>query len=219
MTGKKNITKKPRSNIICDYRVKLYEDGCYHWTYDLHLMKNPSVLFDSSKVIGMSLAIVVCLLFIFQACENGLHLEELGFVLKLTGILAGIMLVLCVLGYLLYAAMSGWVYTVHFTMDETGVVHEQSPRAKKVAERVGCLTVLVGLLSRKPGVMGTGMIAAGHTTMSSNFSDVKKVKAIRWMNTIKVNERFNKNRVYVNHDDFDFVYEYISSRCPLAKKN
>lgn len=209
--------KKKEPKINCDFQVKLYEDGKYHWIYDLHLLKNPSVLFDFFKALGMTVLIVSFFFFVIQACTNGLHLEEMQFVLKIVGIIAAIMLVLGLLGYFLYAAMSGWKYSVHFIMDENGVTQEQMPRAQKVAERVGCLTMLVGLLSGKPGVMGTGMIAAGRTTMSSDFSSVKKVKAMRWMNTIKVNERFTKNRVYVNNDDFDFVYQYIGSRCLNAK--
>ena len=54
--------------------------------------------------------------------------------------------------------------------------------------------------------------------MSSDFSNVKKVKAIRWMNTIMVNEPFGKNRVYVNDEDFDYVYDFIIKRCPKAGK-
>ena len=121
------------------------------------------------------------------------------------------------LGYLLYAAISGWVYTVHFIMDEKGVEHEQAPRTQKIAKRIGILTVLVGLFARKPGVMGSGMLASSRTSMSTDFNIVKKVKAKRWMNTIMVNEPFCKNRVYVSDADFDFVYDYISSRCPKAK--
>ncbi|MBR5061916.1 MAG: hypothetical protein IKX24_07215 [Prevotella sp.] len=215
--AEKEITNKQMPGINCDYRVKLYEDGKYHWMYDLHLLKNPSVLFDLFKALVLSVVIVAILFFIIQACSNGIHLEEIQFVLKVTGIMAGIMLVLGLLGYFIYAAMSGWAYSVHFIMDENGVTQEQAPRAQKVSERVGCLTVLVGLLTRKPGVMGTGMIAASRTSMRSDFSSVRKVKAMRWMNTIKVNERFGKNRVYANNDDFDFVYNYISSRCPKAK--
>ena len=216
MTEEKK-TNKQLPEINCDYRVKLYEDGKYHWMYDLHLLKNPSVLFDLLKALGLSVVIVAILFFVIQTCSNGIHLEEIMFVLKVTGILAGIMLVLGLFGYFIYAAMSGWAYSVHFIMDEKGVIQEQAPRAQKVSERVGCLTVLVGLLTRKPGVMGTGMIAASRTSMHSDFSSVRKVKAMRWMNTIKVNERFSKNRVYACNDDFDFVYNYINSRCPKAK--
>lgn len=212
---KKN--KSPKEKIQCDYRVKCYEDGKYHWKYDFNMLKNPTVLIDLFKALGLSVAIVACFLFIIQTCENGVHPEQMEFVLNLTGILVVVMLVLGILGYLIYAAMSGWVYTVHFTMDENGVIHEQSPSAKKLSNRIGCLAVLVGLLAKRPGTMGAGMLAAGHTSMSSDFSSVKKVIALRKINTIKVNERFTKNRVYVNNDDFDFVYEYISSRCPNAK--
>lgn len=216
--AKKKEIKTKNSDIQCDYHVKLYEDGKYHWMYDLNMLKNPAVLIDVFKVFGITLLIMGCFLFIIQACENGINAEGLGFVLMLMGSIAGILVVLVLLGYLLYAAMSGWTYTVHFIMDENGVVHEQSPKAKKVGERIGFLTMLAGLLARKPGVMGSGMLAASRTTMSTDFSKVRKVKAIRWMNTIKVNEPFGKNRVYVADDDFDFVYNYISSRCPKAKE-
>ena len=209
--------KQQIPKIECDYRVKLYEDGKYHWKYDLHMLKNPSVLFDVYKALGMTLLITGFIIFLIQACSTGFHLEDVGFVLKIMGIMVAIFFVLGILGYLLYAALSGWVYTVNFIMDEKGVVHQQSPRSEKVGRRIGCLTVLVGLFARKPGVMGTGMLAASNTSMSSDFSSVRKVKARRWMNTIMVNEPFAKNRVYACDEDFDFVYQYISSRCPKAK--
>ena len=216
MTEEKK-TKKKHQKIQCDYRVRLYEDGKYHWMYDFSLLKNPAVLFDVFRVFGITIAIFACFLFLIQSCENGINAEDMMFVLKLTGIIAGIFVVLCLLGYLLYAALSGWVMTVHFIMDENGVEQHQTPRGEKLAQRIGCLTALVGLLARKPGVIGTGMIAASNTSMQSNYSAVRKVKAIRWMNTIKVNELFSKNRVYVDKEDFEFVYKYISSRCPKAK--
>ena len=200
-----------------DYRVRLYEDGKYHWMYDLNLLKNPSVLIDVYKMLGMTLLITAFILFMIQACAEGLHFEEMGFALKITGVMAAIFLVLGLLGYLLYAVVAGGEYTVHFTMDENGFVREQAPRSKKVAERIGCLAALVGIFARKPGVAGSGMIAASRTSMSSEFSRVKKVKALRWMNTIMVNAPFNKNRVYVCDEDFDFVYDFISKRCPKAK--
>lgn len=209
--------KKQIPKIESDYRVRLYGDGKYHWKYDLNLLKNPSVLIDVYKALGMTILITGFIIFLIQACSSGFHLKDMGFVLKIIGLMAAIFLVLGILGYLLYAALSGWVYTVNFIMDEKGVVHQQSPRSEKVGRRIGCLTVLVGLFARKPGVVGTGMLAASNTSMSSDFSSVRKVKARRWMNTIMVNEPFAKNRVYACDEDFDFVYQYISSRCPKAK--
>ena len=213
---KRNESRK--SQTMYDYNVRLYEDGKYHWLYDLHLLKNPSVLIDVYKVLGITLAIVWCILFLIAACDDGFTAEGLGFVFSVTGIMAGIMFVLGLLGYLLYAAISGWVYSVEFTMDEKGVEHRQSPRSEKTARRIGFLTSMAGLASGKPSVVGAGIISASRTAMSSDFSNVKKVKAIRSMNTIMVNEPFGKNRVYTSQKDFDFVYEYICSHCPKAQK-
>lgn len=217
MADKKKITHKAKPEINYDNRVKLYEDGKYHWVYDLNLLKNPSVFIDVFKMLGMTIFIFGIILFLIQACSGNMSFKDMGFVLKITGLMAAIFAVLGILGYLLYAAMSGWTYSVHFIMDEKGVVHEEAPKTKKVAKWVGFLTAMVGLFSRKPGVVGSGMLGASHMSMSTDFAVVRKVKALRRMNTVMVNETFSKNRVYVTKEDFDFVYDYISSRCPKAK--
>ena len=209
--------KKRKPRIKYNYRVQLYEDGKYHWLYDLHMLKNPAVLFDLYWVLGITIGIFLILMLMIQACSGNFSPEDFGITFKITGVTAGIMFVLGILGYLLYAAVSGWIYTAHFILDEKGVEHIQSPRSQKVAKRIGVLTVLAGLFARRPGVVGTGMIAASNTSMGSDFLHVKKVKAIRWMDTIKVNETFSKNRVYVNKEDFDFVYDFIKAHCPNAK--
>ena len=212
----KRQTKKLEQKIECDYQVRLYEDGKYHWLYDLNMLKNPSVLIDVYKMLGMTILILAVILFTIFSCSDGLKIESLALVLKITGLMAGIFFVLGILGYLLYAAVSGWVYTVHFIMDENGVEHQQAPKSEKVAKRISTLTKLAGLLSGKPGVVGSGMLAS-RTSMVTEFASVRKVKAKRWMNTIMVNETFEKNRVYVSDQEFDFVYDYISSHCPKAK--
>ena len=143
-TEKEKKPRKRKPRIKCDYSVKLYEDGKYHWLYDLHMLKNPAVLFDLFWALGVSTAITVFIIFCIQACSNGINADDLMIVLKIAGILIGIMLVLGVLGYLLYAALSGWIYSVHFIMDENGVEHKAAPRSKKLAKRIGFLTVLVG---------------------------------------------------------------------------
>ena len=53
--------------------------------------------------------------------------------------------------------------------------------------------------------------------MTSEFRVVRKVKAVRWMHLIMVNEFLSRNQVYVEDEDFDFVYDYISKHCPKAK--
>ena len=55
------------------------------------------------------------------------------------------------------------------------------------------------------------------TKSTSEFVHVRRVKARRRFNLIKVNQLFDKNQVYVADEDFDFVYNFIKSRCINAK--
>ena len=217
--GRQNTRKfEPRPRVEYDHRVRLCDDGKYHWVYQLHLLKNPAVLIDVYWVLGVTMVIFACIFFLIQACDSGLALENFSFVFEVVGIMTAIFFVLGLLGYLLYAALAGWKYTVHFTLDEKGVVHEQTKESAKVGKRIGCLAMLVGLLAKKPGVVGTGMLAASRTTMTSDFASVSKVKPVRWMDTIKVREGLEKNRVYVGPEDYDFVLQYITSHCPNLRK-
>ena len=135
---------------------------------------------------------------------------------KLTGIMIGIFFVLTVIGVLITAAILG-KYVVLFEMDEKEVTHIQMPRQVKKAEVIGLITALVGAMAKSPTTMGAGMLATAKTKSTSEFVNVRRVKARRRFNLIKVNQLFDKNQVYVADEDFDFVYNFIKSRCINAK--
>ena len=99
-------------------------------------------------------------------------------------------------------------------MDETGVVHKQFPKTVKKAKAIGMLNVLAGLAAGSPGSVGRGLLIASHTSLTSSFESVRKVKPIRRFNVIKVDELLTRNQIYVVDEDFDFVYNYILSHCP-----
>ncbi len=73
--------------------------------------------------------------------------------------------------------------------------------------------MLAGLFSRRVTTVGVGLTSA-RTEMYSEFSLVHEVKAYPLSHMIKVNGRFMHNRVYATPEDFDFVLDYITSRCP-----
>ena len=106
---------------------------------------------------------------------------------------------------------------ISYRLADTGFPSVPTTQADEGNKRIAVLTVLAGLFAKRPSVMGAGALAASRNTMTSEFASVKKVKAVRWMDTILVKEFLEKNRVYVNKDDFEFVYDYITSRCKKAK--
>ena len=194
--------------------VRLCNDGKYRWVYEMHLLKNPTIFFTVLKVMMISIGIVW--LFGLIIGLGDMSLDYFLFWTKLTGIMLGIFVVLTIIGVLITAAILG-KYVVLFEMDEKEVVHIQMPRQVKKAEVIGFITVLVGAMAKNPTTMGTGMLAASKTKSTSVFTNVRRVKAYRKRNLIKVNQLFNKNQVYVADEDFDFVYDFIKSHCPQAK--
>lgn len=194
--------------------VRLCSDGKYRWVYEMNMLKNPTIFFTVLKVMMISLGIVW--LFGLVIGIGNMSLDYFLFWTKLTGIMIGIFFVLTIIGVLITAAVLG-KYVVLFEMDEKGVTHIQMPRQVKKAEVIGLITALVGAMAKSPTTMGAGMLATAKTKSTSEFVNVRRVKARRRFNLIKVNQLLDKNQVYVADEDFDFVYNFIKSRCINAK--
>ena len=194
-----------------------YENNEYRWRYDMSLIKNPTILFLIWKIFGF-----ICLgIFLFSqlmSINSSIYgWEDFLNNTKYFAIFTGGMMVLCLLGYLLYAALMGGKYCVEFTMDENGVLHRQIALQAKKAKKIGMITAAAGALSGRPSTISAGVMSASRTSMYTEFYKVKKIKAYKRRNVIKVNAPFNKNQVYVRTEDFDLVLDYICERCPSAK--
>ena len=201
-----------------DSRVKHYPDGKYRWIYEVPMLKNPSILIDVYKVLGISFGIVWLFNVLLVGCEDGLNLKNLW---SLTSGFLVLYLVFLVIGYVAYFIVAwyyGWKYIVLFTLDEKQVVHQQMPRQTEKAKVLGALTALLGAAAGKPGVMGTGVLSASRTSSTSVLANVSRLIPRRRLHLIKVNQLLNKNRVFVPDEDFEFVYDFLCQHCPKAKK-
>lgn len=108
-------------------------------------------------------------------------------------------------------------YIVLFEMDENEISHTQEPEQFKKAQKLGKITAAVGAGRGSFAAAGAGMLAASKQASISVYSKVRKVKPSRRFHVIKVNELIEKNQIYVTNEDFDFVYNFIKSRCVNAK--
>ena len=184
-------------------------DGFYRWAYELNLYKNPTIIFLIWKIFGFILLGLWLFMVLLEFIDDSLSLEtllDISEVMLLFGLGFG---VLCLVGYLVYALMMGGKYCVLFEMDDRGVNHIQmAPQVKKV-EAISILTRLVGAMAGRPGVVGTGILAAARTSMYTAFADVRSVEPFPGRDLIKVNELLNKNQVYAEKEDYDFVLNFI----------
>ena len=193
-------------------------DGKYRWVFEVPMLKNPSILLEVFWVLGVSFGIVWLFVLLLGGCSNGFRAAEMWDITRGFLILGAVFLVLGLVSYLLLSWHYGWKYSILFIMDEEEVIHKQLPSTVAKARTIGKLTALAGAASGRIGMVGTGILAANRTSMSSSFSSVRRLIPCRRMNLIKVRERFFRNMVFVADEDFDFVYQYLCDHCPNARK-
>ena len=184
-------------------RVTLCKDGKYRWVYEKSLYRDLSVLFLIIKIFA-AISLVMAVLFLIID-RNVVAAAEVacGMILLMTA--------LSVAGYFLYAAIMGGSYCVSFTMDEKGVTHQQHEKQVKKAKVISELCIIAGVLSKSPGVAGTGMMI--RTRMYSDFRRVRSLEMVRKRNTIHV----DGNEVYAPDEDLDKVWDFIREHCPKAE--
>ncbi len=196
--------------------IRLCTDGKYRWVYKMSMLKNPTVFLTVFKVFAY---IIVVGFLIFGFFLYVIHGDWAGLwgMAKATGLVLLIFLGLTFLGVVLVAIAYGGNYEVLFVMDEKEIAHIQVPQQFKKAQKLAAVTAMAGAAGGSFTTAGAGMLAASKNASISVFAHVKRVKARRWLHVIKVNQLFEHNQVYVRKEDFDFVYNYIKSRCPKVK--
>ncbi len=193
-------------------------DGYYRWIYEFRMMSNPTILFTIWKIFGGILVGVWLFSLLLALIDGDLNGEYFLDTTKNMGIVLVVMLVIAFLAYLIVAGMNGWKYIVLFEMNDQGITHTQMQKQFKKAQAIGWVTAMAGLLAANPAMMGLGINTAVQSSMSSDFSKVKNIKVYRGRGVIKVNEMLNKNQVYADRADFDFVLNYIRARIPNDAK-
>ncbi|WP_026520672.1 hypothetical protein [Butyrivibrio sp. VCB2001] len=193
-------------------------DRKYRWIYELNMLKNPMIALTILKVLGIvfiAITIFELLIEVFDGDVSGWIKDFL--LTPQFFILPGILLGLTLLGYFITAAVYGFKYIVLFEMNEEGIAHKQLPRQFKKAEALGWLAAMAGAAAGNMIAMGSGIMATSKDMSLSNFGLVKKVRKRKNFNAIELFEPMEHNQIYAESEDFDFVWDYISSRCKKAE--
>ena len=201
------LPKNESKNIV------LCKDGKYRWVYELNLFKDFSILGLVLKLFGGIILAGAVIFFIVELFGDHNYMG----VLEMVGIMAGIFLVLSVVGYLVYAAIMGGSYCVVFTMDDKGILHEQQAKQAKKADLISDLLVIAGALSGNVTTIGVGLSSAKRTAMHTTFKGTKKASGFARRGLIKLDSLMDHNRIYCEEEDFNFVWNYIKSRCEGAE--
>ena len=195
--------------------IRLCADGKYRWVYEFPMLKNPTILLTVWKILALC-----CLAPALIVLLSALKREGLGAFVgaaQTYGLVLLIVTAVSLLAYCIAAAIYGGTYIVLFEMDEKGVAHIQQPRQFKKAQGLAWLTLLAGTAGGRPAAAGLGLSAGAKNAVRSDFPYVKSVRGFPRRGTIKLHELFAHNQVYVEKEDYDFVWNYITARCEKAK--
>ena len=191
--------------------IKKCDDGTYRWMYEFNMLTNPIILWTVLKIFIFVLLGMWVIFGLFRIGDEGFinaFVEEA----KALKIPAIILFGLSIVAYIILACIYGWKYCVLFEMNETGIRHIQMEKQYKKAQAIGWLTAMAGAAAGKPGMAGTGLLAATKNEQATEFSKVKHLRTFRAFHTIKLDGLLNHNQIYAEPEDFDFVLEYISKQ-------
>ena len=191
--------------------IKKSDDGTYRWVYEFNMLKNPIILLTVLKIFLLVLVGMWVVFGLFRIGNDG-FVGAFALQTKELLIPAVILFGLSIVAYIILACIYGWKYCVLFEMNETGIRHIQMEKQYKKAQALGWLTAMAGAAAGKPGVAGTGLLAATKNEQATEFSKVKRMRSFRALHTIKLDSLMNHNQIYAEPEDFDFVLEYISKR-------
>lgn len=197
-------------------RVRLCEDGKYRWMYEMNMLTNPTIFWTVFKIFFYIILVGFVIFGTFLYAIHG-DWEGLWSMAKAMLIVIGGFAVLTFLGVLVLAILYRGKYIVLFEMDENGIAHIQEPRQFRKAQKMGAITAMAGGAARNYTTAGAGLLSATKNASTSDFAHVRSVKPRRMFHLIKVNQLLNKNQIYVTDEDFDFVYDFVKSRCVNLK--
>ena len=197
--------------------ISIDENGKYVWEYEVDLYQN-KVIFDLiMKILTGIFAFIVIVMTALIIMDGSFDWEGMWFFLKIAIPIFLFVYVLGFLSYRYYAYSLGGVYHMRFEMDEEGINHIPMQREREYSRKVGIFSMLVGLFTRNVGQVGSGFYVATLENVYSRYDRVTSVKADRKHDLINVNYVTLNNQVYVGKEDYDFVFDYIASRCPKAR--
>lgn len=190
-------------------------DGVLRWVYEMSLWKNSTIPRTIAKVVFFA-SMVPALLVTALTLEQG-FVEAAKVFIGVAGLVLGIMAVLFLLAYIVVAAVYGGKYCVAFEMDHKGVKHIHLQKQFKRGQVLAMLTTLAGLAGGSPQTAGAGLLAGTRKSAYSSFPKVIRIEADPKRNVIYVDEIARKNQVYAANEDFEGIFEYLTTHCKKAK--
>ena len=177
------------------------QNGRYSWVYEMPMLKSFFLLTEVWKVLGIAFLLTLFISMLFQIISGG-NVADIFSSFLVFALVLLIMMIISIPAYYIVTKANNGMYTVLFEMDDKEA-----------------LTILAGSAARNRTTMGAGVLAAAGGSLYSSFAGVRKISAYPNKHLIRIESLLKSNQVYVDENDFAFVFEYIVDHCPEAIVN
>lgn len=176
--------------------LKPDETDFFEWKTSVSIFKNRYILSQLAIGIGIPFGLLILLLIVMIDPKN------ISYTFYALGLLAGLFFFTFLLIILIYRGK----YEVGFILDEKGIkCYDLSGKNNKKQATNG-LTFVLGILSRKPAVLGTGMVAEVKQSIFIDWKDMRNVMFKPGQNTIYIKENTSKLiAVFCTKENFEKV--------------
>jgi len=179
------------------------------WEIGVPLLTNSLVLGPTIKgflLAGTSMWALLAFLFAVQG-----KWDLIGTMAIFCFVLTGVVTIVGLLGT---ALVFGNRMRFRFTVDAKGATSDRIDRRAAVTDGSA---MLFGLLARKPGVAGAGMLSASQATTRVAWSSVARVRPHPWMHAIGLHNVWRATAVlYCPPDRFDEILAAVRKRAEEA---
>lgn len=137
------------------------------WAIDVPIFSTRVILRDLGIAIGIPFGILVVVLVVLGGV-NGFH----GDILYALGLIG----TLFILTFIFIRLVYGGKYAAAFLINESGIRNYTQKRQAKRNRIINILTVIIGILSRKPSAAGAGLLAQSNQDVFLRWNNIRKVK-------------------------------------------
>ena len=189
------------------------EDGTYNWIYSLKMFQNLSMLKFVLKIMAIVFAAITVMLLVMTGGS--------GDMVGLFGIMAlvfGVVILIVFFSFWLVDKLYKGRYMLIYEMNDEGLTFSQTTDQGQITRTIASASAAASAAGGNTGGMISGTAMAMRPNSShASFSKVRSVKGNRRDNLIWVNSFLLYLMVYVPEESYDFVWDYITTRCVNAK--
>jgi hypothetical protein len=181
------------------------------WDISISLINNPFMFRASIQLCLLTWLVVVILFGVISVATGDLELFS-----SMLALMSVLMVGLWLTMLLVMAVFFGNQMPMRFTLDKQGVTCDITSKRSKAANR---FLILLGILARQPGAVGTGLIAYSQESQTFEWERVYAVKYddVRHVITLRNSWR-SLIMIFCLPENYNDVAEFVRKKVPQRER-